>query len=366
MEYDVKSIFNNFQIEGKFLKAYPYGSGHINDTFAVKATDRRYIFQRINHNIFKDPPKLMNNIARVTEHIRKKMETQNTENIDREVLTVIPASDGNSYYIDNNDNYWRAYVFIENVKTYDVLENLDQAYQAAKAFGNFQKMLVDLPEPPLFETIPDFHNGPKRFRDFQKALKDDKLNRAISAKDQIKFLNDHSHILDVVPKLIDEGKIPVRITHNDTKINNVMIDDDTNEGVCVIDLDTVMPGSALYDYGDIVRTTVSSAQEDEADLSKIFVEMDRFESFTRGYLTSAGDFLNDYEKKYLVHSGQMITLIIGTRFLTDYIQGDIYFKTHKQGHNLQRCKAQFKRVISLIEHQDKLNDMIEKIDNSGK
>ena len=364
MKFDLDSIFKNFQIEGAFLEACPYGSGHINDTFAVSckqnSENKRYIFQRINHNIFKNPPKLMDNIVRVTRHIHSKLESQGAEDIDRRVMKVIPADDGKDYYTDDDGNYWRAYIFIEKARTYDVMENLDQAYEAAKAFGAFQNMLVDLPEAPLFETIPDFHNGPKRLRAFQEALKADVCNRAKDAKEEIEFLQNNSWVFEVFPKLIEQGKIPIRITHNDTKINNVMIDDKTNEGICVIDLDTVMPGLALYDFGDIMRTTLSPAAEDEQDLSKVRMDMPSFEVIVRGYLSTAGQFLNTAEKEHLVFSGKMITLIIGARFLTDYLAGDTYFKIHRDGHNLDRCRTQFKLVQSITEQQEQMLKFVEK------
>ncbi|MCD4830943.1 MAG: aminoglycoside phosphotransferase family protein [Anaerohalosphaeraceae bacterium] len=360
MEFDLKKVFDNFQIEGQFLQAAPYGSGHINDTFAVEATDKRYIFQRINRDVFKNPPKLMDNIARVTRHIHSKLESQGAEDIDRRVLTVIPAGDGKDYHIDADGNYWRAYIFVEKARTYDVMENLAQAYEAAKAFGNFQNMLVDLPGPALFETIPDFHNGSKRFQAFENALKADVCNRAKDAKDEIAFLQASGWIFDIFPKLVEQGGVPIRITHNDTKINNVMIDDKTNEGICVIDLDTVMPGLALYDFGDIMRTTLSPSAEDEQDLSKVFMEMPRFEAVLKGYLSTAGRFLNKAEKEHLAFSGKMITLTIGTRFLTDYLAGDTYFKVHRDGHNLDRCRTQFKLVQSITENQEQILKLVEK------
>ena len=364
MKYDLKKVFDNFQIEGQFLQAAPYGSGHINDTFSVEcrldAQDERYILQRINHNIFRNPPQLMENIARVTRHIHGKLQQQGSKDISRRVLTIIPAEDGKDYYRDNAGNYWRVYVFVEGAKTYDVMENLDQAYEAAKAFGVFQKMLVDFPAPPLFETIPDFHNGPKRFEAFQQALQADVCNRAKEAEDEIEFLQTNGWIFDVFPKLIEQGQLPIRITHNDTKINNVMIDDQTNEGVCVIDLDTVMPGLALYDFGDIMRTTLSSAAEDEQDLSKVSMEMLRFEAILKGYLSAAGTFLSKTEKEHLIFSGKMITLVIGTRFLTDFLAGDVYFKVHRDGHNLDRCRTQFKLVQSIAEQQNNMQKLIEK------
>ena len=364
MKYDLEKVFGNFQIAGQFLQAAPYGSGHINDTFAVKcrldAQDKRYILQRINHTIFRNPPQLMKNIARVTRHIHDKLQQQGSQDISRRVLTIIPAEDGKDYYRDAAGNYWRAYVFIEGARTYDVMENLDQAYEAAKAFGQFQYMLVDLPGPPLFETIPDFHNGLKRFEDFQQVLQADVCNRAKDAKKEIEFLQTNGWIFDVFPKLIEQGQLPIRITHNDTKINNVMIDDQTNEGVCVIDLDTVMPGIAMYDFGDIMRTTLSPASEDEQNLSKVFMEMPRFEAVLKGYLSVAGTFLNKVEKEHLIFSGQMITLVIGTRFLTDFLAGEVYFKVHRDGHNLDRCRTQFKLIQSISEQQEKMLKLVEK------
>jgi hypothetical protein len=362
MKYDLKQIFSRFQIDGEFLEAAPYGSGHINDTFSVDCRQGdetvRYVFQRINHNIFKNPPELMSNVARVTRHIRSKLESCGTKEIERKVLTLIPTVEGGDYYKDGDGNYWRAYVFIRGARTYDVLKTLDQAHEAAKAFGNFQNMLSDFPQPPLFETIPDFHNGLKRFETFQKVLKADVCNRAKDAKEEIEYLLANSWILEVFPKLVEQGVLPIRITHNDTKINNVMIDDKTNEGICVIDLDTVMPGLALYDFGDIVRTTASNSEEDEIDLSKVKAEVPRFKAIVKGYLEGAGGFLKQAEIDQLVHAGKFITFVIGTRFLTDYLDGDNYFKVHREGHNLHRCRTQFKLVRSLTEQEEELNQLV--------
>lgn len=363
MKYNLSKVFSNFQIGQSFINAVPYGSGHINDTYAVTCGEgnenHRYILQRVNHNVFKRPDCLMENIARVTTHIRNKLEAAGCEDIARRVLTLIPSKEGLDYYVDPESNYWRLYVFVEGAKTYDVMENLDQAYQAARTIGEFQNMLVDFPEPRLHDTIPDFHNGHKRFESFLKALKADAYDRAKEAKPEIEFLEKHAWIFGVLPKLVEEGKVPVRITHNDTKINNVMIDDRTNEGICVIDLDTVMPGLSLYDFGDITRTTVSPTAEDERDISKVDMRLPRFEAILNGYMSSAGDFLSKYEKDHLVFSGMMITLMIGTRFLTDHLSGDVYFKTHRQGHNLDRCRTQFKLVRSIIKNRDKMEKIVE-------
>ena len=362
---DFKNISDRFQFDGRFLEAHPYGTGHINDTYAAtfeRANGTyRYIIQRINHEIFKNPVALMDNIVRVTEHVRGKLVAEGARDVSRRTMTVIPTRESEPCLQDDEGNFWRAYHFVENARTYDILENIDQAYEAARAFGLFQKMLVDLPEPPLIETIPDFHNGPKRFAAFQRALEADSQNRAASAKPEIDFAAGHAWIFDVLPGLVEEGRIPLRTTHNDTKINNVMLDDETGEGLCVIDLDTVMPGLSLYDFGDIVRTSTSPAAEDERDLSKVVMEMPRFEAVLRGYLSTAGEFLNPTEREQIVLSGKMLTFIIGIRFLSDHLDGDRYFKTHREAHNLDRARAQFKLIQSMEEHEEEMLALVEKI-----
>ena len=355
---ELRELAGQFQIPGEFLDGVPYGSGHINDTYAItfrqEGKKTRYILQRINHNIFKDPPAVMENIIRVTQHIRDKIQAQDADNVLRRVLTVIPTSKGESYHIDDSGDYWRAYIFIENATTYDTLQSPEQAYEAAKTFGEFQKTLIDLPSPPLKETILNFHSGPVRYQAFQRALEANSYNRAANAEKEISFLQSHSWIFDVIPEKVARGEMPVRTTHNDTKINNVMLDDETGEGVCVIDLDTVMPGSVLYDFGDLVRTVTSPTHEDELDLSKVKMHMHMFEKLARGYLAGAGDFLSESERSHLAFAGKLITLIIGTRFLTDYLEGDVYFKYRRDGHNLDRCRTQFKLVQSIIEQEEEM------------
>jgi hypothetical protein len=364
-KHDLKEISQHFQIVGDFASASPYGSGHINDTFAVAfnqgGTSVRYIFQRINHKVFANPPALMENISRVTSHIREKLSARNVPDISRRTLTTISAKSGENFYQDNDGNYWRVYLFIEKARTYNTLQAPEQAFQAARAFGTFQNYLIDLPGGPLNETIPDFHNGQKRFRDFEAALAADSHNRAQQAKVEIEFLSGISWIFDVFPNLVNEGKLSFRTTHNDTKINNVMIDDDTGEGICVIDLDTLMPGLVLYDYGDMVRTSTCRAAEDERDLSKVEMDITMFSQLARGYLSSAGGFLNITEREHLVFAGKMITLIIGCRFLTDFLNGDTYFKVHRPGHNLDRCRTQFKLVQSINHQEEQMNSIIESL-----
>ncbi len=363
---DIQSVVNQFQIDGEFLSAQPHGTGHINDTYVAHllqgGIDVPYIFQRINHNVFPNPPLVMENIVRVTRHIRQKLEARvkNRENISRFVLTVIFTHEGFSYYRDPEGNYWRAYIFINRARSYDTLQSVDQVFQVARMFGQFQEMLHDFPEPPLHETIPDFHNGGKRLKDFQEALEADPYNRAKMAAPEIDFVMANASLFNVLPDLVEKDKIPMRVAHNDTKINNVLLEDITGEGMCVIDLDTVMPGLSLYDFGDLARTTLSPTEEDEQNLSKISVEIPRFEAISNGFLSSAGKILTQTEWDFLVFSTKMMTQMIGIRFLTDYLLGDIYFKIHRRDHNLDRCRAQFKLVQSIMEHEEEMNAIIER------
>lgn len=359
-DHNVGSVAGQFQIRGEFSGATPYGSGHINDTYCAvfddSGTPARYILQRINGNIFKNPVALMQNIERVTSHLDAQVAGEPDRG--RRVLTLIPAQNGQAFYKDLEGSYWRAYRFIENARTYDAIESPQQAFQAAKAFGRFQQLLADLPAPRLHDTIPDFHHTPKRFATLERAIADDVAGRAIHAKPEIEFAIARHPLASI---LLD-ANLPERVTHNDTKLNNVMIDDATGESICVIDLDTVMPGLAPYDFGDMVRTATSPALEDERDLSKVTMQFEMFEALTRGYLSSAGGFLNKAEKQSLVSSSRVITFEIGIRFLTDYLTGDTYFKVHREGQNLDRCRTQFKLVESLEQQEDRMKKLVESLD----
>jgi len=250
MKTPIKEIIQKFQVYGDVVAAQGYGSGHINDTYAVQlnvaGTPVRYLLRRINHQIFKQPEQMMQNIVCVTNHLRSKLIQQGSEDISRRVMTVIPTRSGESFFHSDDGSYWTLYLFIENARTYEVLETPQQAYEAARMFGQFQRLLSDLPGEALFETIPQFHDGPKRYRDFETALKADACNRAHSASEEIAYLQTQAGIFDILPALVQQGKIPLRITHNDTKLNNVMFDATTDKALCVIDLDTVMPGLSLY------------------------------------------------------------------------------------------------------------------------
>lgn len=359
---EFETIANSFGIYGDFLGVEPYGSGHINDTFLGRFNQSgevvRYIFQRINTHIFRKPEELMENISRCLTHIKGKL--QGRRDASRRALTLVPDISGKTHHVTANGDYWRCYLFIERARTYDVLEGPAQAYAASKAFGAFQMMLADLGGKRLHETIPNFHNTPWRLEAFDAALKADIKGRASHAKAEIDFVQRHRHIAPVLLDLLKKGEIPERITHNDTKINNVMLDDENGEGVCVIDLDTIMPGLSAYDFGDLVRTSVSPAAEDEKDLSKVACRMDVFEALAKGFMEGYNGNLKKKEIELLPFAGELITFNIGVRFITDYLDGDKYFKTHREGHNLDRCRTQLRLVSIIEENTDKLNKIVEK------
>ena len=324
----LREIIALFQVYGDIAAVRRYGSGHINDTFKVDlslgGTPVSYILQRINDGIFTRPDRVMENIARVTNHIRGKF--AGAPDATRRTLTV-------------------------GAKTIDLIENADQARKAARAFAGFQNALADLPAPRLFETIPNFHNTLSRLEQLDTAADNDKMGRKASVAAELAFVDAHREEAGRIVKMMAAGEIPERITHNDTKINNVMLDDATGEGVAVIDLDTVMPGCALYDFGDMVRTSTAAAAEDEKDLSKVFSRREYFEALVKGYLSEA-KFLTEAEKENLAFSGRLITFTIGIRFLADYLAGDTYFRTAYPEHNLVRCRTQFKMVESMEAQKD--------------
>ena len=363
MQHTVRQVAESFLAYGELLDVELYGSGHINDTFRATydqgGTTVRYIHQRVNHSVFRDPVALMHNILGITSHIRRKLVEAGEKEVSRKTLTVIPTHDGQPYHRDEGNGFWRTYVFIERARTFDAVETTDQAFEAARAFGQFQKYLADYDGPPLTETIPDFHNTPKRFGVFQSILQEDVCDRAATCKDAVDFALNHGETAHVVTDLMARGEVPERITHNDTKFNNVMMDEETGRGICIVDLDTVMPGSVLYDFGDMVRTATSRAAEDERDLSKVEVEMPMFRALVRGYLETAGQFLNAKERELLAFASKLITFELGMRFLTDHLAGDTYFKIHRDNHNLDRARAQFKLVRSLEANEDEMNRIVE-------
>ena len=365
MKYDVALIAEQFEISGRFLDAVPYGSGHINDSFLIICEHGEYLLQRINHNVFADPVSLMDNVSRVTRHIRSKLEAAGATDIGRKVLTLVPTCSGGCFYRDEAGNYWRMYMFVEQTVSYDRAPLERHAYEAADAFGQFQNLLSDLAVPPLHETISDFHNTPKRFDALVEAVENDVCNRAVEAKEEIEFAFTHRPIASTITDLIADQSIPLRVIHNDTKLNNVLFDEAQDTALCIVDLDTTMPGTVLYDFGDMVRSMTCSSDEASSDPSNVCMKMSMFEAIVGGYLLAAGNLLNETERGLLVFSGKLISLETGIRFLTDHLMGDKYFKIHRPNHNLDRCRTQFKLVESIEDQEESMNKVVDSFLNHG-
>lgn len=356
MSENIKDIISQFDIVDG---ASPYGDGHINDTYVTSTTSPRYILQRINHEVFKKPEEVMENIVNVTEFLKKKI-AQNGGNPKRETLNVVYTRDKKSFVKTPQGNYFRMYEFIEGARTYQTVQEPIHFYNAAKAFGKFQNMLDDYPASTLFETIPDFHNTKKRFENFLKAVEEDKFDRKKDVLKEIEFVLSRKDMAPLIVDAINDGRIPLRVTHNDTKYNNLMIDDETGEAICVIDLDTVMPGSLLYDYGDSLRFGTNPVEEDEKNLNLVYCDMNLFEMFTKGFLEEVGDKMTETEIEYLPLSARMMTYECGMRFLTDYLQGDTYFKIHYPDQNLDRCRTQFKLVWDMEQKEEEMKKIVSK------
>jgi hypothetical protein len=359
---DIKEIVSNFQHSGTFKSGAPYGSGHINDTYKIYTVEPEvynYILQRVNHHVFRDVPGLMENVLRVTSHIKKKIQDRPGSEPDREVLTVIPSLEGKSYFKDSEGNFWRMYIFIWDNKSYDRVDSPEKAFEGGRMFGQFQSQLADLPGKPLNETIPNFHNIEWRLNTFMETLKRNPVNRASLIQKEIDFVMERSEDMKTILKLGQSGQIPLRITHNDTKFNNVLLDQN-DKGLCVIDLDTVMPGYVHYDFGDSIRTSTNTGNEDDANLDNIEMDIKLFEGYTRGFLQETRSTLNKPEIDHLAFAGKLFPYIIGLRFLTDYIDGDNYFKIHSEHHNLQRARAQFKLLTSMERQYDEMRKIVEK------
>jgi Phosphotransferase enzyme family len=360
---DLESICAAFDVEGRWVSSCPIPSGHINDTycsrFAADGAIVQYVNQRINHHVFREPERLMENIERVTRFAREKIVAAGGDP-DRETLTIVPARGGRSFHRTPEGTYWRMFRFIGGARTYDRVEDLRHVYAASRAFGNFQKMLAELPGGRLHETIPDFHHSRKRYDAFLTALEHDPVHRAAGVRPEIDFVVARAKDTSAVVDGLAAGRIPERVTHNDTKLNNVMIDDRTGEGICVIDLDTVMPGSVLYDFGDSVRLGAATAAEDEPDLAKVGFDLGMFDRLAAGYLDAARDFLVPAETELLAFSAKLLTLECGIRFLTDHLKGDVYFKIHREGHNLDRARTQFKMVAEMEKRMGDMDAVIRK------
>lgn len=358
----ISAIAARFTVPGEFLRAEPFAGGHINDshvlTYRQGSQSVRFLLQRLNPAIFKHPARVMENIRRVTDHIAKKLTARKASDVARRVLTLVPTPAGDSFCQDDAGACWRLYHFIEGTRVYESVQTPEQAYRAGRAFGEFQSLLADFPGPRLHEALPGFHNTPLRYAAFELALAADARNRAAAAKAEIEFVAARRPLAPVLLDLWRNGKMPERVVHNDAKISNVLLDEKTGEGLCVVDLDIVMPGLALFDFGDMMRSMTTTAAEDEPDPAKVELQMPLFEGLARGYLEAAGAFLNAVEREHLIFAGRLITLEQGVRFLTDFLNGDTYYKTQRPGQNLDRCRTQFKLVESMTRQEAALQAFV--------
>ena len=351
---DLRALGARFVLPGRLVDARRHGNGHINDTYAATYDEAgrqvRYIHQRINDRVFRQPERLMENVARVLAHAAARV--RDLPDPSRRVLTLVAARDGGAWVRDDDGHLWRTYLFIEGTRTWDVVETPAHAEAAARAFGRFQQLLADLPGSRLHDTIADFHNTRRRFDALVSAVEADDENRAAAARDAIDVAIAHGPDVDRLLDAAAAGDVPERVTHNDTKVNNVLMDALTGEALCVVDLDTTMPGLAAYDFGDMVRTATNAAAEDEPDVTRVASRPEFFEAIARGYLAEAAGFLRPAEIDWLPFAGQLLALEQGLRFLTDHLRGDPYYRIHRPGQNLDRARAQFALMQSIERQQD--------------
>ena len=364
MERVRKEIAPKFAIEGTLTEAIPYGSGHINDTVRLTCElenggQKRYILQRMNDDIFKNPVELMENVMNVTSFLRNKI-VERGGDPERETLNVIRTVNGDNFLKDEDGDIWRMYIFIENATSFEMVRTPEDFYNSAVSFGNFQLLLQDYPAATLHETIPNFHNTVSRFGDFKKAVEEDVCGRAKEVQDEIRFVLDREADTHVICDALANGEIPLRVTHNDTKLNNIMIDNEAGKGICVIGVDTVMAGSALYVYGESIRFGASTGAEDEKNLDLVNCDMGLFEIYTKGYVEGCGGSLTEKEIRMMPMGAKLMTLECGMRFLADYLQGDVYFKIHRPEHNLDRARTQFKLVADMEKKWDEMAGIVEK------
>lgn len=351
-----REILKNFDLKDEIKYCEPYGNGHINSTFLVTTeSGKRYILQAVNTYVFKEPEKVMSNIYKVTDFLKDKTDDP------RNVMELVKLKNGEIFYRDGSERFWRLYDFIEDSICLELPENEFDFYQCAVAFGDFQKKLNDFPVEELFETIPDFHNTPKRYKDFLEAVENNYSGRADMVAAEIEFIKSRKDFYSVLYDNNAKGLLPFRVTHNDTKSNNVMLDKDTHKALCVIDLDTIMPGFSVTDFGDAIRFGASTAAEDEKDLSKVSMNLNLFESYAKGFLEGCGGLLDESEIMLLPEGAKMMTIECGMRFLTDYLNGDTYFKTSYADHNLDRCRTQLKLVEDMEQKWSQMKQIIKEL-----
>jgi hypothetical protein len=354
----INEIVSRFRIQGEIVSCKPFGSGNINDTYRIVTnTGNEYLLQKINHFVFKDVPGLMNNLVKVTQHLKEKLSNISGANPEKETLTLIENNDNGFFIKDEAGDYWRIFLFLKNTKSYDQVVTEKQAFEGGKAFGRFQFLLADLDTNLIVDTIVDFHNIEYRLVNLDKAIAADSAKRGSTVRPEIEFIEQRREQMGQILRLGRNGTIPQRIIHNDTKFNNVLLDEN-DKAQCVIDLDTVMPGYVAYDFGDAVRTIINTAPEDEPDLNLIKLNIPLFTAYVNGYLQQTADFLTLAEINSLIEGALLLPYIQAVRFLTDYLEGDKYFKIRSPLHNLQRTKAQFQLVKQLEKAKETLSDII--------
>ncbi len=352
------NIINSFCFNGECIEKHSYGNGHINDTIIAIFKDEddkinKYILQRINKYVFKDPEALMENIVNITSYLKDEI-IKNHGDYKRETLNVIFCKDGKSFYIDENGEYYRAFEFIEGTVSYDRIEKLEDFYESGVILGKFHNLLKDFPAETLNETIKDFHNTKKRIENLKKAINEDAFDRVKLVKNEIDFALSKEDEMGILVDMQERGELPLKVTHNDTKLNNILIDKKTNKGICLIDLDTVMPGLLVNDFGESIRFGANTAAEDEKDLKKVSLNLELFETYLKGFLDGMGDGITENEIDMLCMGAKVMTYENGIRFLTDYLENDKYFKISREGHNLDRCRVQFKLIEEMDEKWDSM------------
>ena len=357
---EIKIAFEAFGRGGNIINVEQFTSGLINATYLIE-TDKaeKYILQKINTFVFKNPAELMFNIVGVTKHITEEIK-ENGGDYKRENLNFLPCKGGEYFYRDENDGAWRMYIYVDEALTYNKPKDADTFRNAGRSFGRFMKLLDGYPAATLHETIKNFHYTPARYENFLKAVDADIKGRKAVCEKEIGFVTDRKADTHKLTDLIAEGILPLRVTHNDTKLNNVLFDVNTDKGICVIDLDTIMPGLSLYDFGDSIRSGANKAAEDEADLSKVGIDLELFEVYVDGFLSETAESLNDAEIENLAFGAKLMTFECGIRFLTDYLEGDVYFRTTHAEHNIVRARNQFKLVADMEAHMDEMNAIVAK------
>jgi len=374
---DRVEIFKQFDIYGDLQSFQAFGKGHINNTYLSvwnqAGTQVRYTHQRINKHVFKKPAEVVENIRHITEHIAAKLAAdtdikanvggyflvEDTISASRRVLTLVPTKDGRFFYVDRDGEYWRTYLFIEKASTFEQMDSPALAHKVGAAVGIFQQQLSDYSGPPLYETIPDFHNMHSRYEQLDRAVALNTAGRLETVREELAFLEENRARGMILSDGLANGTLKRGITHNDTKLNNILFDDATGEAICLIDLDTVMPGTVLFDTGDLIRTAANTACEDEQDLSKVHFDCNIFKALIGGYLSTVGGCLTAYEKSLIAESGRILTQIMAVRFLTDYLNGDIYYKTTRLTHNLDRARTQIALIKSMDSQWEQLQRSVE-------